>query len=103
MNTIIAKHKVTYGLIFVENIKIIKNLPTNINQNIKFVDVESWKVYEHYKINGDEIMDQLGFLTDNLKYVTILNSSFVERKDYTSHKATRLKGFSPLAQPDSIS
>jgi len=80
IHTMIAKHKVTYGIFFVENINIIKDLPTNINQNIKFVNVENWKVYEHYKINGHKVMNQLGFLTDDLKYVPIFNSSFVERR-----------------------
>ena len=87
----IAKQKVTYGIIFVEKISIIKDLPTNINQNLKFVNMESWKVYEHYKINGHKVMNQLGFLTDDLRYVPIFNSSFVERRVYnTSLKAKKV-------------
>ena len=34
-------------------------------------------------------MNQLGFLTDDLKYVPFFNSSFVERKVYTSLKAKK--------------
>ena len=37
-------------------------------------------------------MNQLGFLRDDLKYVPILNSSFVERKVYTLHKGRRRTG-----------
>ena len=36
--------------------KVLTNLPTKINQDIKFVNQEDWKVYEHYKINGKIIM-----------------------------------------------
>ena len=35
------------GLIFVDQAKVINDLPTKINQDIKFVDMQTWKVYEH--------------------------------------------------------
>ena len=57
------------GLIFVDQAKVINDLPTKINQDIKFVDMQTWKVYEHYKINKRTIKNQLGFFNSAFQYV----------------------------------
>ena len=60
---------VKFGLIFFNQINVIENLPTRINQDIKFVDIQTWKVYEHYKVNGIGIKNELGYFDSSFKYV----------------------------------
>jgi hypothetical protein len=55
-------------------------LSTKINQEILFVDIKTWKVYEHYIINQKKILNQLGSFNDDFKYIPITNQSFVERR-----------------------
>ena len=68
------------GLIFVDQARAINDLPTKINQDIKFVDMQTWKVYEHYKINKKTIKNQLGFFNSAFQYVPFINTTFVERR-----------------------
>ena len=67
-------------MIFISNFEVIENLSTKINQEIFFVDIETWKVYEHYMINQKKILNQLGSFNDDLKYIPIMTQSFVERR-----------------------
>ena len=60
--------------------KLLTDLQTKINQDIKFVNQEDWKVYEHYKINDKIIMNQLGFFDDTFDYQPKLNMIFEERR-----------------------
>ena len=60
--------------------KVLTNLPTKINQDIKFVNQEDWKVYEHYKVNDKIIMNELGVLDDTFQYIPKLNLRFEERR-----------------------
>ena len=60
--------------------KVLTNLTTKINQDIKFVNQEDWKVYEHYKINDKIIMNELGALDDTFQYIPKLNLRFEERR-----------------------
>ena len=53
------ERKISSGIIFIDDMKVLTNLPTKINQDIKFVNLEDWKVYEHYKIN-DKIYGRQG-------------------------------------------
>ena len=71
---------ILYGIIFVNNTNTIESLATKINQNIQFVDVNTWRVYEHYKINKEKIMLELGFFSNNFTYIAATNSSFEERR-----------------------
>ena len=59
---------------------MMQNLPTKINQNIQFVDVNTWKVYEHYVTNKKKILNELGFFDHVLHYIPVINSSFEERR-----------------------
>ena len=68
------------GLIFVDQARAINDLPTKINQDIKFVDMQTWKVYEHYKFNKRTIKNQLGFFNSAFQYVPLINTTFVERR-----------------------
>ena len=67
-------------MIFTSNWYVIEDLSTKINQDINFVDVETWKVYEHYIINQKKILNLLGFFNDDFKYIPIIKESFVERR-----------------------
>ena len=67
-------------MIFISNFKVIDNLSTKINQEIIFVDLETWKVSEHYTINQKKILNQLGYFNDDFKYIPIMTESFVERR-----------------------
>ena len=59
---------------------MILDLPTKINQDIVFVDVKTWKVYENYAINDKVIKNQLGFFNNSLDYVQTMKLSFENRR-----------------------
>ena len=59
---------------------MIDDLSTKIDQDINFVDVETWKVYEHYTINQKKILNLLGVFNYDFKYVPIIKESFIERR-----------------------
>ena len=63
-----------------ESIDVILDLPTKINQDIVFVDVKTWKVYEKYAINKIVIKRQLGFFNNLFEYVRTLKLSFEDRR-----------------------
>ena len=44
------------------------------------MDIETWKVYEHYTINQKKILNQLGSFNNDFKYTSIMSESFVERR-----------------------
>ena len=69
-----------FGVVFVNKIQVISNIITKINQDIKFVDVQKWKVYEHYDINNQKIMNQIGFFDSLFHYVSITTKSLEERR-----------------------
>ena len=70
----------SFGIIFADNVEVIDDLPTKINQDIVFVDVKTWKVYENYAINDKVIKHQLGFFNNSLEYVQTMKSSFENRR-----------------------
>ena len=74
------ENKLKYGIVFVNDTNVIERLVTNINQNIQFVDVNNWKVYEHYEINNRKTMRELGVLDSNFHFTSFTNSSFEERR-----------------------
>ena len=74
------KKVTSFGIIFADTIEVIDHLPTKINQDIVFVDVETWKVYENYAINDKVIKRQLGFFNNTFKYVPTMKLSFEDRR-----------------------
>ena len=50
------------------------------NMNFKFIDITTWKVYEHYTINGEIKIIQLGFFSSVYQYRPIIKSTFLERR-----------------------
>ena len=71
---------VTYGIIFVDNIEALKILPTRINQDIKFVIMENWKVYECYKINEKAVINEVGAFNKTFHYLPQNLTPFEERR-----------------------
>ena len=80
LSNIITSNFVTYGIIFLENIGLKDIFQININQEIIFVDTKSWKVYEHFTINGVKTEQQLGFFNKTFHYVPIIHKSFLNRR-----------------------
>ena len=82
MKSIIKRidRNVLHGTIFVNNLKAIEGLSTKINQDIQFVNTESWEVYEHYTVNNEKIQTKLGFFDKNFKYIPTTLQSFVQRR-----------------------
>ena len=75
-------HPIYNGLIFFENFDAIVNLSSRINQNVKFIDTKTWMVYEHYTINGNEIMRSIGFFnSSSFQYESILPDSIIKRRN----------------------
>ena len=76
-----------YGVIFVDQIKMIQDLPTRIDQDIKFVDIQTWTVFEHYTMNDDNVLSQLGSFNLGFQYVPTDNKTFVDRRrDFKGYK-----------------
>ena len=73
-------NKVSFGIIFVNDKIVINDLPTSINQEIRFVNINTWRVYEHYVINKKNIINQLGYFDNDFDYVPLITISFVERR-----------------------
>ena len=71
---------ISFGIIFADTIEVIDHLPTKIDQDIVFVDVKTWKVYENYAINKIVIKRQLGFFNNLFEYVRTLTLSFEDRR-----------------------
>ena len=71
----------SFGIVFADNINTIGNLPSKINQDIKFIDTFSWNVYEHYEINGKRVLHQLGAFSESFDYLPIETKTIVERRN----------------------
>ena len=44
------------------------------------MDIETWKVYEHYIINNQKIKKELGFFNSSFHYNPIIKKSFLNRR-----------------------
>ena len=75
-------------MIFIDEISLLEEVPSKINQEILFIDTKSLKVHEHYKINNQNIKNQLGYFNQSsLEYVPVLNDFFLNRrKDFQGYK-----------------
>ena len=58
----------------------MEDLSTEINQEILFVNTESWEVYEHYTVNNEKIHMKLGFFDKNFRFIPTIFQSFVQRR-----------------------
>ena len=59
---------------------MIEGLSTEINQEIQFVNTETWEVYEHYTVNNEKIQTKLGVFDKNFKFIPTTLQSFVQRR-----------------------
>ena len=86
----------SHGIILVDNTKVIDSLPTKINQDILFVDVETRRVYENYAINDEVIKRQLGFFNDLYRYVRTMKLSFEDRRgNFQGYQMKAMTGHYP--------
>jgi hypothetical protein len=86
----------SFGIIFADTIEVINHLPTNINQDILFVDLKTWKVYENYAINNMVIKRQLGFFNNSLEYVRTMKLSFEDRRgNFQGYQMKAMTGHYP--------
>ena len=67
-------------MIFIENTNAMDELSTRINQDIKFIDINTLKVFEQYSINGEYKTNQLGFFNSNYQYQQVIDTQFLERR-----------------------
>ena len=97
VRSMIESDEVEFGIIFVKNIQVINDLQTKINQDIMFVEMETWKVYEKYEINKRNIVHQLGFFNSTFQYISLTNDSLVNRrKDFHGYN---LKAMTEITVP----
>ena len=68
------------GIVFTENMNEIISTIAEINQDIKFINIYTWKVYEHYTINGVNTLNYLGFFNATFQYNSIIKLPFSERR-----------------------
>ena len=59
---------------------MIEALSTEINQEIQFVNTETWEVYEHYTVNNEKIQTKLGVFDKNFRFIPTTLQSFVQRR-----------------------
>ena len=59
---------------------MIEGLSTEINQEIQFVNTETWEVYEHYTVNNENIQMKLGVFDKNFRFIPTTIQSFVQRR-----------------------
>ena len=53
---------------------------TKIDQDIKFVEIQTWKVYEQYEINNKIIKNQIGSFDSESNFISATTKSFEERR-----------------------
>ena len=75
------KKKVDFGIIFMESFEMIDDIQVDINIDMKFVHMPTWKVYEHYTINKKNITQQLGFFDTKFEYIPTTNNSLEKRRN----------------------
>ena len=80
LSKLIENSQVTYGIIFFDEMNQMDELQTRIDQEIIFVNTNSWKVYEHYMINNQKIKKELGFFNSSFHYNPIIKKSFLNRR-----------------------
>ena len=86
----------SFGIIFADNIEVIDDLPTKINQDIVFVDVKKLKVYENYSFNKMIIKRQLGFFNNLFEYVQTMKLSFEDRRgNFQGYQMKAMTGHYP--------
>ena len=97
LHTLIENGKVLTGIIFVDHFEVLIDMPTKINQDIKFVNIETWKVYEHFLINGKNSINQLGYFNENFGYISITKTSIAERRgDFHGYQ---IKAMTEMSMP----
>ena len=69
-----------FAIIFVDQIQMVDGLQIEISKDIRFVDMQTWKVYESYEINKKSIIRQLGFLNPMFQYIPTINNSLEQRR-----------------------
>ena len=97
IESILEKKGVKFGIIFVKQAQTLQDLSSKINQDIKFVDIQSWKVYEHYKINNQNTMNYLGFFNNSFNYIPVNNKSFENRR--SNFQGYHIKAMTEIAAP----
>ena len=55
-------------------------MQTKIDQDFKFVDMQTWRVFEHYGITKKNIKNELGFFDESFNYVSKIKQTFAERR-----------------------
>ena len=80
LSKLIRNSQVTYGIIFFDEMNQMDELQTRIDQEIIFVNTNSWKVYEHYIINNQKIKKELGVFNSSFHYNPIIKKSYLNRR-----------------------
>ena len=70
---------------------------TKIDQDIKFVDIQTWNVYEQYEINNQIIKNQIGSFDSEFNFISATTKSFEERR--SNFHGYRLKAMTEEAPP----
>ena len=95
--SLIERDETGFGIVFVENIQVLNDLQTKINQDIMFVDMETWKVFENYEINKISTIHQLGFFNSTFQYILLSNDSLVNRRN--DFQGYNLKAMTEITVP----
>ena len=97
IESILKNKDIKFGIIFIKRIQTLNDLSTKINQDIKFVDIQTWKVFEHYKINNQKIMNYLGFFNNSFNYIPVIDKSFENRRG--NFQGYHIKAMTEIAAP----
>ena len=85
------------GIIFVHNVKVIGNLSSRINQDVKFIDTNTGRVYECYKINNRNVMNQLGIFNSSFQYISLNAESLLTRRG--KFQGYKMKAITEMEMP----
>ena len=55
-----------FGIIFFDKHEVMMSLPTKINQEILFINSNTWDIYEHYSINGNNVTTPIAFFNSSI-------------------------------------
>ena len=82
LSKIIENNFLKFGVIFIDDMNLMNEAPTKINEEIMFINSKSLYVYEHYTINDHKSRTFLGYFKGfPLKYKAIVKESFLNRRN----------------------
>ena len=81
-----------FGIIFFDKHEVMMSLPTKINQEILFINSNTWDIYEHYSINGNNVATPIAFFNSSIdvkQKIRYENQNQKKRKQFNAKAVSK--------------